>query len=344
MLVAFTLASQVHNLFHTLFSETRIPEVDLVFEDLISFQVCVLEKPWRSEAKRRSRHVDTSNCNHVARCTFSRKFGSSVDFHEARNMTDWNLVAGLLNLNVLKALKFARAIVHNQISFHVVGFALVAGTLNQRIELELVDSLVYFVATGLTCIHSDSHERLYVGRTRNYTTNRHKRANLLGADFTHFCGFLFAKLAGNNHKLVGTFELLWNLIRIASGGGTWPPEPRVYLGLHNLLVVIVSLLHEHIECAEVFFSEIDGGLRQIFVHHFRQQLYVANTIMENSIYETRVSGSAKEFSDIVKLNFNELAFFIGNALLKNGKMKGLLTSAAIYLSFPWIGSSVMAGS
>jgi hypothetical protein len=197
-----------------------VSKVDFVFDKLVSLQEGVLEKTGSPEPKIGLRHIDTSDSNDVAGSALARQVASSTDFHEAGNVTDRHLIAGLLNLDVLVALESARANMHNEVALNIVCLAFFTRAFDQRIVLLLVNRLVNLKSALLTRIHGHLHEGLHVGRSRDDTAHSNEGADLLGANFSHLSDLLFAKLAGHNNQLVGAFEFFGDaLVRVDLNSG-----------------------------------------------------------------------------------------------------------------------------
>jgi len=114
-------------------------------------------------------------------------------------VTNWYLITGLLNFDVLITFESAGADVHDEVSFDIVRLALITGALNQRIKLLLVNCLVHFKAARLTRVDSYFHEWLDVGGSCDDTAHSDQGTNLLSANFSHFCDLLFSKLARHNN-------------------------------------------------------------------------------------------------------------------------------------------------
>ena len=93
---------------------------DFVPNDLVGFQVGVLGKTWGSEAQERLGKEDTLHSYCVTWGALAHIVTDGSDFEGAGNVANRDLVARLLNLEVLVRLKLARADDHVQGASRVV--------------------------------------------------------------------------------------------------------------------------------------------------------------------------------------------------------------------------------
>lgn len=103
-------------------------------------------------------------------------------------------------------------------------------------------------------------------------------------------------------------------------------DATLNLLLLYLVDVEFTLLHQDVKGAEVFIFEVDRGLRHIVVNNFRKNVDVSCCVSLNPLNKMSIFlGSKKNkiewkslrevFFDVIKGNFNQLAFFVGNLLL-----------------------------
>lgn len=106
MNVAFRCAANVHNLLDFLRWDVVLSMTQFVLRDLKCLQISILCKRWGSESKVRRRHVNTSDCNSIARGALPSVGASGSDLDSAGDVTDRHLIAGLLDLDILETGEF----------------------------------------------------------------------------------------------------------------------------------------------------------------------------------------------------------------------------------------------
>ena len=139
MIVVFTSPTDVVYSFHALLGEEDISEVLLLLNNFERLNKCVLEKSRALEAVGGTWHENTSHSDHISRSASSSYFSLCDNFDHARDVTNRNLVAGLLNFDVLVRDKSRRLHLEDQLSVDFIRLALLRGTLDYWVELLCID-------------------------------------------------------------------------------------------------------------------------------------------------------------------------------------------------------------
>lgn len=139
MIVVFTSPTDVVYSFHALLGEEDISEVLLLLNNFERLNKGVLEKSRALEAVGGTWHENASHSDHISRSTSSSYFSLCDNFDHARDVTNRNLVAGLLNFDVLVRDKSRRLHLEDQLSVDFIRLALLRGTLDYWVELLCID-------------------------------------------------------------------------------------------------------------------------------------------------------------------------------------------------------------
>ena len=155
---------------------------------------------------------------------------------------------------------------HDKLSTDVIVLAFPARALYQRSELLGVNHLVNFVAAGIARVNCHLHEWPHITCARDDSSDGYERANLLSPNFPHFDNALLRELAWHEHNLITTLKFLGNL-GFGVGLSAWLNEALVGSELLVILEVEFTLVHNHVECGQVFIAEVHGGLGHVLVAH-----------------------------------------------------------------------------
>jgi len=204
MVITLGRVPYIHHFIHQRIAQQCITVAHLVFWDLESLKVSVLDQAWRSETKVRLRHKNTCDRNVIAWGTPARIKALSSDFQGAWHMTYRHLITWLLDFYILKRHKFTWSNSKSQLTFNLIDFTFVAWAFNQRIKLLLADDLVHFKATDIAYVHRHLHLRLHIGCPHHDTFDGNQGSDLLGSDLTHLAYMFLWELSMYDKHLVNS--------------------------------------------------------------------------------------------------------------------------------------------
>ena len=101
LVIILTCVSNVVDSLHSLFSQKCLSEVLLLFLNLESLNECVLEKTSALKAIGRLRHEDACHVDHVTGCACASDLTFRNNLYHSGHMTNWYLITGFLDLDVL---------------------------------------------------------------------------------------------------------------------------------------------------------------------------------------------------------------------------------------------------
>ena len=134
VVVALTGALDVHDTLHPLLRQHHILKVLLLFSDLKGLHEGVLEETSPLETICRLGHEDASDINHVARGAASSDLTSGNYLDHPGHVADRDLVARLLNLDILIGDKPRRLDLKDELAIDAICLTLVAGALHDWVE------------------------------------------------------------------------------------------------------------------------------------------------------------------------------------------------------------------
>lgn len=202
-------------------------------------QACV----HRLEALDLSGHVNSEDLHSISRRALARSLTLADHIYLSRNVADGDLVAGLLELDLLVAHKLTLLHLDNELSLHIIFHANCSRTLDHRCELLARHNLVNFETTSVTCVNGNLHAGFDVADLGDNTFDRHHGSNRVCFDFSQLYKMLLGtwgegdvvlplKLGGNPNVLL--------LVRVLGRA------LRNFL-LESLSCVEPSLLHYDVE-------------------------------------------------------------------------------------------------
>lgn len=183
-----------------------------------------------------------------------------------------------------------------ELPLHIILPALITWTLNDWIELFCIHNHVDFKTAQVTGRNSNLHAWLYIAGSGHNSSDGHERSNLLSSNLSEFSDVPFRSLTGYNHKLIMTRQFGWNYILCRSRIlDLLVVNATLNLLLLNLIDIELTLLHQNVEGAEVFFFEIDCGLWHVVVNYFRKDADISCCVPLNPFNKVRIFlGSTNE--------------------------------------------------
>mmetsp|Transcript_40569 Transcript_40569/g.53217 ORF Transcript_40569/g.53217 Transcript_40569/m.53217 type:complete len:262 (-) Transcript_40569:180-965(-) len=231
-------------------------------------------------------------------------------------MSDRNLIARLLNLDVLVRDEARRLDLEDELSIHFVRLALLARALNDGVKLFGVNQLVNLVAAAVAGVDSHLHAGLDVASSRHNTTHLDELADVLGLHTSHLHDVLPAELAWNEHGLVIALEFSGNALNRISvrASSLSRNESLLLLDLTGNLQVVSTLVLDHVESGHVLSTEVEARLWYERVDDLVQDLDVSVRVSGDPLHEGVVTVRAEVVLDVVKFDFNEFPLAIGHLL------------------------------
>lgn len=216
-------------------------------------------------------------------------------------MADRNLVARLLNLDVLIGLESRRLNLEDQLTVDAIGLTLIRRALHDRVELFLVNELVNFETAAVAGVDRHLHAWPHVTCPRHDTTHGHQITDVLSPDIAHLNDVLFAELTWNEDDLIVALEL-------GRDPSDWVSvsafvfvhdETLLLFYLNGLLQIVATLVHNHIEAGQVLLTEVETWVRHVHIDNFVENFAVSRGIFHYALDEAMVAVRTEEVLDVV---------------------------------------------
>ena len=206
-------------------------------------------------------------------------------------MTDGNLVARLLNLDILVGLEARRLDLEDQLTVDTVGLALVRWALHNRVELFLVNELVDFETAAVAGVDRHLHAWPHVTCPRHDTAHSHQITDILCPNIAHLNDVLLAEFTRYEDDLIVALKFCRDSCHWVSVSAFVfvHDETLLLFDLNGLLQVVATLVHDNIEAGEVFFTEVETWVGHVHINHFVENLAISRRIFHDALNETMVA-------------------------------------------------------
>lgn len=175
----------------------------------------------------------------------------------------------------------------NELTFHHILDAFLTWALHHWRESLATDCLIDFKSACIAGIHSNLHAWFHITASGYNTFDGHHSTYLICLDVSHSDEVLLGALAWSDLDVVAPLELWGNALVLSLL--SWLDKALLDHVCRGLGIVLPSLLHKHIKCGVVFWSEFDTWLWHVGISHLREKPQVPRSVGSNSVQEALVS-------------------------------------------------------